>query len=1045
MKRKFYHYFLLLCLILLSAPLAAQHLTVTGTVTDNANEPMPGVSISVKGTTNGTITGMDGKFSLKAANGSTLLFSFIGYQSVEKKATSAPMKVEMKDGSVEMDEVVVTALGIKKEKKALGYSVTELKGDDMNRVKTSNLAAGLAGKVAGVNVVKPASGAMGSTRITIRGNGSFGSNQPLYVVDGTPIDNSTYGQAGVWGGVDGGDGISSINSEDIESMSVLKGGTAAALYGSRAANGAIVITTKKGVAGKVKVEYDASYTFDKAIVKTDDLQWEYGIGMVDTSIPGNYKGAAPMDDPVYGPMMAKMLGITSFGGKLDGSDVYQFDGVKRPYVAAGRDNFDKFYDDAWSLTNNLSVSGGSQNTQFRISVGDQRYHDLFPNSKLERNNITLNLNSKLTEKFSIQANVMYVRERVKNRQNLNDIIMNGNTMLYLLPANVDILTLSPGIDEAGNELIAGPSTWISNPYFIANHRKQSDSKDRVLGSLQAQYNFTDNWYLRGRMGGDMINRRSEDVVPKGTGYKAEGSISNGSVYNGEFNVEAIAGYTNSFNDKWTVNAFAGWNTMASWYESINASGNSFIQPGFNSINNTERNYGGKSSSESYINSIFAQGEASYNNMLFLTVAARNDWFSSLSLKGKTTPNHILYPSAGLGFILTEVIEMPSWIPYLKLRGSWAESGGAVGPYGLGLTYGYNQAIFGNPIGSINEGTIPSFNLKPLSSIAYEAGFDVRFLNNRLGLDFTYYIRNTHDDIVSAGISSASGYDNVRINAGKINNHGIEMLLTATPVQTRNFKWNTSFNFSYNKSEINFITDGITEFIAGQSRNGYNGGDGAPAYIYQEVGQPYGVIKGYSYERDANGSIVYDKNGLPKKGAIKKLGEGVHPYTLGFSNSFEYKNFTLDILLDGKFGGSLYSGTNNNVYSSGRHIGTLPGREDGVLGEGVKEDGTPNDVRVDAMTYYMYLANNITEEFVYDASFIKLREVALGYNFPKTIVKKIGLSDLRLSIVGRNLWTIYDKVPLVDAESSYTNGNEQGMEMYGVPATRSIGFNLNVKF
>lgn len=1036
---------LLFSFLLCLCSLSAQQITVSGTVSDDQNEPIPGVSIGVKGTTTGTITDMDGKFSLSTESGKTLTFSFIGYQTVESKATSTPLSIVMKESSVLVDEVVVTALGIKKEKKALAYSVTEVKGDDMNRVKTTNLATGLAGKVAGVNVVKPASGVMGSSRITIRGNGSLnGSNQPLYIIDGVPMDNSGYGQAGMWGGNDGGDGISSINSEDIESMSVLKGGTAAALYGSRAANGAIVISTKKGMAGKPRVEFNSSFTVDKPFVKNDDFQWEYGQGVM---------GGAPNE---YMP--AIMIGMLSWGGKLDGSQVQQFDGESRPYLANGKDNFKNFYNNAWTLSNNLSISGGNTNTQFRISAGDTRANDLFPDSKLERNNISLNLNSKLTDKFSIQTNVMYVRERVQNRPNLGDLTMNGNTFLWVSPTSLDIRTLEKAVNEDGSEYLPTSERWFSNPYFIAHHRKQKDSKDRMIGSIQAQYDFTENIYLRGRAGGDMINRRAEDVIPMGTGYKPEGSISGSSSFNGEFNAEAILGYKKTFKNTWNLDAFLGWNTMASWWETVSAYGDRFIQPNFNAMGNTETTSGGKSSSESYINSVFAQAEASYKSMLYLTLTGRNDWFSSLSYKGKTTPNNIFYPSVGLGFIVSEAVQMPDWVPFLKLRGSWAKSGGGVGAYNLGLTYSYNQSFNGNPIGSINTSTIPNLNLKPLSSIAYEGGFDVRFLNNRLGLDFTYYVRNTHDDIVSAGISAASGYDNVKINAGKVNNQGVEVLLTATPVQTKNFTWNSSFNFSYNKSEIKQITEGINEFVLETSRTGYQGGDGAPGYIYHEVGQPYGIIKGYPYLRNDKGEIMYNEYGYAMRGELTKLGESVHPWTLGFSNNFEYKGITLNILLDAKFGGSILSGTNNNVYSYGKHKATLPGRDGSVtvpgpqnsklaaiIGNGVKQDGTPNDIPVETMTYYMAISNSITEEFVYDASFIKLRELSFGYKFPKQLIRPIGLTELQLSVVGRNLWNIYDNVPLVDPESSFNNGNAQGLEMFGVPTTRSIGFNLNVKF
>ena len=1047
-------YLLLCCLLFICSSLHAQQTDIKGIVSDSSGEPLPGVSISIKGTTFGTITNMDGQFTIRAKKGNTLIFSFIGYQTVEQKATDTPMKVTLQESSVQVDEVVVTALGIKKEKKALAYSVTEVKSEELNRVKVSNIANSLVGKVAGVNVVKPASGVMGSSRITIRGNGSLnGSNQPLYVIDGVPMNNGNYGQAGEWGGFDAGDGISSINSEDIESMSVLKGGTAAALYGSRAANGAIVITTKKGTAGKVRVEYNMSYTKDSPILKNNDLQWEYGCGangmnpdQLAIATGAGYGMTPEQAISQLAPTLAKQMSVMSFGSKMDGSNVTQYDGISRPYSPTARNNFKDFYDNAWSVTNNIAVSGGNEKIQFRVGAGDQRFHDMQPNSKLERNNITLNLTSRMNEHFSLKANIMYVRERAKNRPNLGDITSNANASLWQLAPNYGLSDMKITNDD-GTEYEVNAQGYVINPLFVVYKNSQKDAKDRIIGSVEVQYNFTPNWYLRGRAGGDMINRRAENVTPWGTarGAVKEGNISNSAEYHGEFNTEAIAGYTNSFKDGLvSVDAFIGWNTMASWSDATSSYGDQFVVPGFNTINNTKTKSGGHSTSESYINSLFGQAEMSYKSMIYLTLTGRNDWFSALSYKGKTSPNHIFYPSVGLGFILSEAIQMPSWFPYLKLRGSWAQSGGAVGAYQLGLTYSYADAYRKYPVGSIDNGTIPNLNLKPLTSISYEGGFEARFFNNRFGIDFTYYVRNTKDDIVNAGISTASGYGNVKINAGKVNNHGIELLLTGTPILSSHFRWDTSFNFAYNKSEIKRITDDVTEFELAKSRTGHDSDNCGPAWIYQQVGQPYGIIRGVTFKRNDKGEIMYE-NGLPMKGEIEKLGESVHPYTLGFSNSFECHGFTLSFLLDGKFGGKMYSQTNAHMIMFGRHADTLPGREEGIIAQGVKEDGvTPNDVKVTAMKYYMALSG-ITENCIYDASFIKLRELSFGYNFPTKWIRKIGLSALSLSVVGRNLWNIYDKVPLVDPESSFYIVNGQGFVSYGLPASRSIGFNLNVKF
>ncbi|MDR3296678.1 MAG: SusC/RagA family TonB-linked outer membrane protein, partial [Prevotellaceae bacterium] len=930
--------------LLLALPAAGQaSTTVAGRVADAQGAPLAGVSVSVKGTSVGAMTNAQGEYSIVVPSGNaTLVFAFLGMSSREEPVGGrSRIDLKLAELAQNLDDVVVTALGIRRDKKTLAYAATELK-EDAFIVREANLTEGLVGKVAGVNVVKPATGASGSTRVTIRGNGSFGGNQPLYVVDGIPIMNPTYEQAGLWGGVDGGDGISSINSDDIESMSILKSGTAAALYGSRAANGVIVITTKKGSKGKVAVEWTSSYTFDRPVFRTDDLQYEYGQGFA-----GNkFTSAAE----------ALEWGLVSWGARLDGSNVMQFDGVERPYSAVSQNNINNFYGGAWSLNNTLSVSAGNEKTQYRLSVGDTRNEDLYPNSGMQRNNLSLNLLSDLTKNVSLQATAMYVRERVRNRQNVNDVIANGNSTVWLLPPNVDVRTLAPGYDANGMEIpLLG--MWLANPYFVANKRSQSDAKDRVIGSLQLRYNITEALYLSGRAGGDMVFRRYESVTPTGTAYNQAGNISANTTLNGEVNAEALFGFKSSIGERWAIHAFAGWNSMMQWGYYMNVYGDRFIMPDFSVMGNTSNTSGGQSRSESYINSLFGQAEVEFADMLFITASGRNDWFSALSLKGKTSPNNIFYPSLGVGFVLSNAVQLPAWMTFLKLRGSWAQSGGSVGPYNLALTYSYDQAFNGNPSGHVSGSTIPNLNLKPLTSETYEAGFDLRFFGNRLGLDATYYVRATRDEIVTAQISGASGYSSVLINAGKISNRGVELLLTATPLKLQGFEWSSSLNFSYNLSRVDYITDKISSFVVAQARMGYAGDHGAPAYIYQQVGEPYGIIMGYAYRRE-NGKIKYDKDGYPEQGKLVKLGESVHPYTGGFSNTFTYRGIALRVLVDGKFGGSIFSGTNNWAYYLGTHRETLNGREGGVVGVGIKPSGHPNDKAVPAMEYYSTLANRI---------------------------------------------------------------------------------------
>ncbi len=1023
-------------LVILSLPSTekmdeAPYKVITGKVIDEKGNPLVGVSVAIKGTSQGTTTGNDGSFSIDVNPGDVLSFSFVGYEDQDIKVGSQlSITCTLKPSGEQMGEVVVTALGIKKEKKKLGYAVTELQGSDFTQAREPNLANALSGKVAGVNVVKPATGAFGSSRVIIRGNGSIsGNNQPLYVVNGIPIDNTTFGQpSDIYGGADGGDGIGDINPDDVETITVLKGATAAALYGSRASNGAIVITTKKGVARKgAGVELNSVYTMETPIVFTDrDYQYEYGQGL---------DGQAPQTkDEAFD------LGIANWGGKLDGSSVVQYDGVNRPYSPV-KDNIKNFYKNANTFTNTVSTFGGNENTTFRFSASDMNNHDLFPNSGIRRNNFSLNAGTKLGSRLTINATAMYVRERVKNRQRVNDSDGSGNWLIYQLPTNVDVRTLDKQVYPDGQEYQFSSNIYAANPYFIAYHYVSNDEKDRWIANAEAKYDFTRSLYARVRLGNDNISRHSTFVRPWGSAVARKGSMSENMTTITEFNAEGIIGYNNNVSPDFSVNVFAGGNIMTRSNKSLNGGGNEFIVPNFNSINNLKSFSSSYYLNEKEINSLFAFGELGYKNQLFLTLTGRNDWFSTLDPRN----NNIFYPSVGLSYVLSDGMALPSWISFAKLRGAWAQAGGDTDPYALDLTYRLDGSMFDQPLGYINESTIPNKNLRPLTSTTTEAGFEAKFFNSRLGIDFTWYNRVTTNDILSSTISQTSGFDNVRLNVGEIKNSGIELLITGTPVRTSKLSWDVAFNMGYNQSRIKELADGKTSFTVATSRPGYWGDAGVPAYIVQEVGQPYGIIKGYTYKRDAAGNIIYGADGLPIKGDIGKLGNGVAPLTLGFTNSLSYNNFTLSVLLDGKFGGKIASATNNFAYATGLHKNTLVGRESGVVGKGVTEDGHPNEVNVPAQQYYYYLANNITEEFIFDASFLKLRQVVLGYSLPKRIVDKTPFTGLSFSLVARNLATLISHVPIVDPESAYTTGNIQGFEMLSLPATRSWGVNLNIKF
>ncbi|WP_143305179.1 SusC/RagA family TonB-linked outer membrane protein [Chitinophaga vietnamensis] len=1023
--------YLILFLLAATGAVSAQQLQVSGSVTNEKNEPLPGVSVSVKGTVTGVLSSADGKYKIATKPTDVLVFSIIGYQTQQVPVSGkTAVDVQLHEQLTQLSDVVVTAMGIKKENKVLGYAITQVKGESFTKARETNIMWGMQGKVAGVSVTKPVTGAMGSSRITMRG-GDFGGSQPLYVIDGIPMVSDNRGTINdMYGGSDGGDGISSINPDDVESINVLKGNTAAALYGARASNGVIVITTKKGTARKgIGVEVNSTYSIESAIDKTaKDYQYEYGIGT------GGKKPTTAQE--------ALEMGRGSWGAKLDGTPVIQGDGVLRPYSAA-KNNVKHFYKNGNTFTNSVALLGGSENLNFRFSFADMNNHDIMPNSGIRRNNFTLNTNARLGKHLTATLNAQYVREKARNRPMLNDYTSNAAVAAYLMPTNYDIRDWRTARKPDGGENLWTTNNYWANPYFVAYETPSYNRDDRFIGSADIKYDFDEHFYARFLTGTDFNYRNAEGVWPSGVGFYPAGSISESNNYRGEFNAQLMAGYNRTFNKDWSLNAFVGGNTMKRKYTSTSANGDKFVVPYFYAIGNTTTNSGGYNRTEKQINSVFGSAELGFHNYFYLTLTGRNDWFSTLNPKD----NNIFYPSVGASFVLSDAVKLPEWISFAKIRGSWAQTGSDndIDAYQLGMTYGFNNSIFGQPLGTVGSSDLPNSKLHPQLTSTYEGGIEARFLNGRAGIDLAVYSRQVTDAILYSNISITSGFYGTRVNAGKIGNTGVELLLTGTPVRTKDFQWQTSYNLGYNKSNVKALSDGATSRQLGQNRSGLWGDGGVPSYTYMQVGQPFGILEGTTYVRDNSGNIVYGADGLPKVGAIRKLGNGIAPTTMGFSNTLTYKNWSLDFLIDGKFGGKLFSGTNNLAWYQGLAKATLPGREGGIVGKGVTEDGKANTVNVSAETYYKFVANNITEEFVYDASFVKLRQVVLGYNLPQRWIKGSAFQSVSLSFVARNLLTIYSKVPVVDPESAYSTGNNQGFEMLGLPATRSFGFNLGVKF
>ena len=1027
---------LLLVLVFGTAHLWAQN-AVTGKITDDQGDGLPGVNILVTGTTQGTVTDGDGNYSIDVPVGSSLNYSFIGYLDQRLEVGDRTVINLALDPDVQqLGEIVVTAFGIEKEKKALPYSVTELEGEGFTEAREINVADALAGKVAGVNVSNIGSGVGGSSRVIIRGNTSIaGDNQPLYVIDGVPMDNTQLGQAGMWGGSDFGDGTSSINPDDIETMSVLKGNTAAALYGSRAANGVILITTKKGVKRKgIGVEVNSNFTADQ-INNQFDFQREYGHGT---------RGAKPAtaDEAIQN-------GASSWGARLDGSPVLQFDGEERPYSYQG-DNFDKYYRTGTTITNSVALTGGGDKQTFRFSASDLRNESVTPNSGMNRQNFSIATNANWVEKLTLSAKLLYSREDVENRSRLSDSPGNGNYTLSVLPPSINVLDLKGPTDklgarEDGTELPYTGSIFTQNPYWAAYQFSTDDVRDRMIGSALVRYQFTDWLYLQGRIGMDWYTNRSTDITPYGTAYRPKGQMWEIERRVQETNLEFMLGADHTFGNI-RVNGFVGGNRMRRSDEELGANGSDFNIPFFHTISNAANQSVIYNFNEKGINSLFGSVEFSYKNFIFLTATGRNDWFSTLS-PGNT---NIFYPSVGTSFVFTDAFNPPSWLTFGKIRASWAEVGGDTAPYQTSLTYSLTgQGHNGAALGRITQNSIPNSHLQPLTVSEIEIGFDVRLFGDRLGIDYAYYSRETLDDILDASVSQTTGYGSATVNVGEISNKGHELLITGTPIDGP-LRWDVTFNFAHNETEVVKLVGDIKNFQAqeARSRNAYS--QHRVEYTDEQgVFHPggYSMIVGRTH-KTINGQKVYTAEGLPvQSDDLVVLGSGIHPNTMGLTNTFSYKRFELSFLLDMKFGGDLYVGTNATSVGSGNHQMTVEGRESGLSVSGVDDTGAALSVTIPGTDVQDYWGryNDIADYFVQDADFIKLRQLILAYNFSNNILGNTPFTGVRVSLVARNLWLIHSNIDNVDPEQTYNTSNGQGLEWFGVPQATSYGFNVNLSF
>lgn len=1010
----------------------AQDRVLKGKVLDKDGAPLPGTSIVIKGTDRGTSASSTGEFSLAAPpNATTLVLSFIGYKPQEIAIGSqTSFNITMVEDASILSEVVVTALGIAREKKALGYSVQEVSGKQMTQARTTNFVNALAGKVAGVQITGSNGAPGASSQILIRGTSSIGSNnQPLFVVDGVPIDNGNYGSGT---GVDYGNGAASINPDDIENVSVLKGPSAAALYGSRGANGVILITTKSGKGAKgIGVSVNSNTAFDTPF-RLPEWQNEYGQGNkgLFSFVDGTGKGVNDGVDESWGPKMDGRL-LPQFDSPLGANGVR----TATPFLPHP-DNVTNFFETGKTYTNNIAITGANDKGDFRLSFTNLSQTGILPNTDYKRRTVSLNAGWNLTKKLSIRATGNYVVDGSDNRTNWG---------LYFIwfGRQVDIEKLKNY--QAPNSIYQynwNYNYW-TNPYYVLNLSTKFNQRDRVYGNLAATYKFNDWLTLTGRSGTDVyIDRRKTKNaarIDNLNGAKQYDSYNEEQIFIRESNSDVLLSATRKFGD-FDVSANVGANHRSNYYQRNYMGATELAIPRvWNLGNSRQAKVADNSFSEKAVNSVYAAANFGYRNYLFLDLTARNDWSSTLPANNRS----YFYPSAALSAIVTDILGLNSPVlSFAKLRAGVARVGNDTDAYRLIQAYKYENPWGSTPSLSENNAMLNA-SLKPELTNSYEIGAEFKFWRNRVGLDITYYNKQSSNQILDVNVSQTTGFNSKLLNAGKIENKGIEVQLSATPVKVRDFQWDVAINWARNQNKVIELADGLTTYTLGTVRG---------MTIEARVGQPYGTFFGQGFARDPSGNIIYDKSGYPTLNPTRRiLGSFTPKWLGGLQNIFTYKSVSLSTLVDVKYGGDIFSQSVNIGRYTGVLAETVLGRETGIIGEGVVNTGTttepvyvPNTKNISSEEWhhkYYALTNN--EMTIFDGSYVKLREVKLSYMLSNQLIKKLPVRDITVSVVGRNLWLIHSNVPHIDPETSfYNDGNLQGIENGQIPTTRSVGFNIS---
>ena len=1053
-----------------NAPVAKEKATdskrkITGKVLDEAQQPMIGVTVAVKGSTTRAVTDIDGNYQLQTSETAPVLqFSYLGYKTKEVKASGKDaITTTMDVDSKALDEVVVTALGIKRDKKMLGYSVQDIKSDALNTTGDPSVVGALSGKVAGLQMNTASTGLGGSTKITIRGNSSLtDNNQPLWIVDGVPFSDNNTSNASAYGGYDRGGTSLDINPDDIESISVLKGPNAAALYGSRAGNGVILVTTKKGAnKSGFGVSYNGNFTWS-SVSQAIKMQNRFGQG---SNGAVNYKRNASGD-------IEGLNGELSFGPELDGHEEYNWYGTKSPYQYTG-DKLRDYFETGFSQFHTVALGNNSEKGHYRLSIGYNDNKGLFKNETLDKLSIDLNAGTVVNKYLSLDGKISLSHMKACNRPLLG---LNGEVaQLLLIPGNVSLRSLEE--NQSSETQIHrnwfGPNQHYSNPYYVRHRYKNSDERWRAFGYYGANINILDNLKLNAKYSFDYYRTRlqtsdlslADQAISTGTSTWQEkittDGMQRGEENHFEHNIQMLLLGNNQLTPKLRVDYSLGGNVMYQKYE--------LFQGGVQNMLNKDvwvYNTGGKlvSGGDNGFNramySVFASAQLAYSEYLSLDLTARNDWSSTLP-KGQ---NSFFYPSASISFMFSDFMKsidkpLPSWVTFAKIRTSLAQVGKDPSPYNL---YNTRKFEFESGIRKPVVNTIKMNDmLKPEIKTSYELGLDMKFLNNRLGFDFTYYYSVTRNQ--SMLVDAAAPWSQQWVNAGKILNRGVEMMVYTTPIQTKDLTFNLNMNFAHNRSIVKELAPGVQRIY-------FNGDNNMPVRVGAVVGGKLGDIYANNLmKRNDAGQVIVNAQGLPQpatgNGNLEQyllsnpIGNIQPDLLMSVTPSLTFKGISLTAMFDMRFGGSIMSvsegmatsvGTSERTLNRGEYKEISGVKDYYMVVPGVKEDGSINDIPVSAQAYYSTIGiyksqKGYAEEFIHSASYIKLKELSLGYSFPQRMLKKTPFTALKLSFVARNLCFLMKHTPGNPDGGYDTTMFSQALDFAAVPYTRTFGFSINVGF